>query len=167
MASNQVIENEQWIYQTRPGKEEVGSSHYSKKIVPIGELEDGQVLFQTIYWSVDPYQRIQQAASNTWEEPHPLGQVQGSGTVLKVVSSKNPNFESGQHYLGYTGWQKYVVLQNEQLNSLRNLSPLEEHSLPLSYALGILGMPARTAYFGLIEAGKPKVCFYFTNYFIY
>ncbi|MDP2436025.1 MAG: hypothetical protein Q8P67_09800 [archaeon] len=59
------------------------------------------------YCSVDPYMRIQQAASKTWEDPHPTGQVQGSGTVLRVVHSNVEGVTPGQIFLGYTGWQKY------------------------------------------------------------
>src|SRR3989338_1927519 len=129
MASGTVdlLENEKWIFTSRPMDQEVTASNYSreKEIIHVkDQVKDGQVLLQTIYCSVDPYQRIQQAASKTWEDPHPTGAVQGSGTVLRVILSNNPKYHEGQILLGYTGWQKYVILDDQQLASTRDLSSL-------------------------------------------
>ena len=51
--------------------------------------------------------RIQQSANNTWEEPHPLGTVQGGGAVGEVVASKAPAVAVGAQVYSYAGWREY------------------------------------------------------------
>lgn len=68
-------QNQEWVYVKRPEKE-VTQEHYELRTVPIPVPNDGEVLLKSLYISVDPYQRIQQAARNSWEEPHPLDTVQ-------------------------------------------------------------------------------------------
>jgi NADPH-dependent curcumin reductase CurA len=147
-------QNEEWYYVKRPGTEVVDQSHYELRASAIPELgdEQGFVLLRTLYVSVDPYQRIQQAASDTWEKPHPLNTVQGAGAVLHVIASSSPRFAVGDVVSGYTGWRRYVRVHEDSVHSLKALQDAE---LPVTYALSAAGMPARTAYFGLYEAGKP------------
>jgi hypothetical protein len=140
-----------WVYANRPAGE-VTQEHYELKEEPIPteeQLEEGEILIQTLYCSVDPYMRIQQAASDTWEAPHPLGQVQGGGTVGRILISKYENLNPGDIVTAYTGWREYAKLSGA---SARKLDP---EQAPISYSLGILGMPGRTAYFGFLESGKP------------
>jgi NADPH-dependent curcumin reductase CurA len=71
------------------------------------------------------------------------------GTVSEVVSG-NSQFTVGDIVLGHTGWQTHAISSGK---GLRKINP---EIAPLSYALGILGMPGMTAYFGLKEIGKPQ-----------
>eukprot|EP01095_Lingulamoeba_sp_RSL-Kostka_P017286 TRINITY_DN889_c0_g1_i2.p2 TRINITY_DN889_c0_g1~~TRINITY_DN889_c0_g1_i2.p2 ORF type:complete len:356 (-),score=145.25 TRINITY_DN889_c0_g1_i2:1379-2446(-) len=154
----------QFKYVKRPGNEEVNEEHYKLEEVPIptiDDLQDGEILVKYIYFSVDPYMRIQQSSKNTWEEPFPLNEVQGGGAVGKVVLVKNSDennnnnnddnsdIKVGDYVYSYTGWTEYCVCKG---GSVTKLDP-ESH---LSYALSVLGMPGRTAYFGLLENGNPK-----------
>jgi NADPH-dependent curcumin reductase CurA len=75
--SHLALPQQQWVYVKRPeGDEPIGESHYeyreSVASLP-AELNDGDVFVEALYLTVDPYMRIQQSASNTWEAPHPLG----------------------------------------------------------------------------------------------
>eukprot|EP01104_Vermistella_antarctica_P005331 TRINITY_DN15821_c0_g1_i1.p1 TRINITY_DN15821_c0_g1~~TRINITY_DN15821_c0_g1_i1.p1 ORF type:complete len:365 (-),score=77.91 TRINITY_DN15821_c0_g1_i1:330-1364(-) len=144
--------NKQWIYTKRPESEEVNSEHYTLKetAVDVKDVSDGQLLVQSHYISVDPYMRIQQAASDTWEAPHPLGVVQGSGMSGVVLHSKSPDFKEGDFVYSYSGWQSHPIIDASKATKLN------PEAAPISTALGVCGMPARTAYFGLKEAGKPQ-----------
>ncbi len=144
------LHRRQWIY-TRVPVGRVGPEHYQlheSDWTP--ELAMGELLVEGRIWSVDPYMRINQAQKPTFNEaPHPLGTVQGAGGVGVVLASRAAGFEKGDWVEGSLGWQTHVQLH---ASALRKLDP----SLPPSTALGVLGMPGRTAWFGLMEAGEPK-----------
>src|SRR4029077_19926739 len=72
------------------------------------------------------------------------------GTVGQVVQSNHPGFAAGEFVLGYWGWQEYGVSKG---NGIRKLDPAQG---PLSYALGVLGMPGMTAYVALLDIGRLK-----------
>ncbi len=146
----QTYKNKQWIYVKRP-EQRVSEEHYELRENDLpGELAKNEVIVKAKYISVDPYMRIQQAARNTWERPHPIGTVQGAGVVGQVVASASELFKENDWVLNYQGWQLYAK-QHE-----KDLSKLNPEAAPVSTALGVLGMPGRTAWFGLLEAGKPK-----------
>lgn len=147
-----AYQNRQWIYAHRPDTE-VGKDHYqlTEKAVDDADLMDRHVLVRSHYWSVDPYMRIQQASHDTWEAPHPLGTVQGGGVVGQVLAkgAQVDNLTIGDWVNVYTGWQEYATC------SAADAIRLDPDIAPVTTALGVLGMPGRTAYFGLLEAGKP------------
>ncbi|GJM09235.1 MAG: NADP-dependent oxidoreductase [Lysobacteraceae bacterium] len=142
--------NQRWIYVKRPVAE-VGTEHYERIEQPVdAQLAEGEVLIANRYISVDPYMRIQQSASPNWEAPHPLNQLQQSGVVGQVLLSNSNQFREGDWVGAYTGWELYSRVH---ANALTRLDP---DMAPVSSALGVLGMPGRTAWFGLMEAGQPN-----------
>ena len=143
-------QNQQWIYSKRP-EARVSAEHYELRTVPMpSALSQNEVLIAAQYFSVDPYMRIQQAQRDTYDVPHPLGIVQQGSVVGTVIASSSEKFKVGDWVLSYTGWQKFAICH---ANELQKLNP--EQAAP-STALGVLGMPGRTAWFGLMEAGKPR-----------
>ena len=86
--------------------------------------------------------RSRMTGIRTYADPVNIGQVMVGGTVGQVVQSKNPKFQAGEIFEGYWGWQEYAVSNGEKL---RKLDP---GLAPISTALGVLGMPGMTAYFG-------------------
>jgi len=94
--------------------------------------------------------RIQQAQSDTWEAPHPLYEVQQGGVVGEVILSNYPGIKVGDIVNASYGWQTYGVCKG---NQARKIDP---NWGKISTAIGILGMPGRTAYFGFLEVGKPQ-----------
>ncbi len=144
------IENEQWVYTRRP-EARVGAEHYELRRVALEPgLAANEVLIATRYISVDPYMRIQQAARDTYDVPHPLGIVQRAGTVGQVMASASERFAIGDWVLAYGGWQRFHKSHADELQKL------DPEAAPVSTALGVLGMPGRTAWFGLMDAGRPK-----------
>ncbi len=144
-----MIENKQWIYSERPIGQ-IKEEHYKLKteLIDANSLKNGKIIVEAKYISVDPYMRIQQSAQNTWEKPHPIGVVQGAGMVGQIVASKSTKLKVGDWVNCYTGWQQYAIVSEQDA---RLLNP---EIASVSTALGILGMPARIAYFGLLDAGK-------------
>src|SRR5437870_2133424 len=110
---------------------------------------DGEVLRRTIYLSLDPYMRGRMSDEPSYAKPVNLGDVIVGHTVSQVVESRHPNFRDGDLVTGYDGWQEYAASNG---NDLRKL----DRSVPVSTAIGVLGMPGMTAYVGLLDIGQPK-----------
>ena len=110
---------------------------------------DGEVLARLMYISVDPYLRGRMREGKSYVAPFELGQVIQSGAVGEVVESNSPNFKPGDVVTGMFGWRLYDTANADGLmRVIPGVSP--------STALGVLGMPSLTAYFGLLDIGKPK-----------
>jgi NADPH-dependent curcumin reductase CurA len=116
----------------------------------VPEPGEGQVLLRTVYLSLDPYMRgVMNEVAPVYTSSVPLGQPMVGGTVNRVVLSRHPQFRTGDLVLGSAGWQDYAVSDG------KSLLPLGQMDRP-SLALGGLGMPAFTAYVGLLDIGQPK-----------
>jgi NADPH-dependent curcumin reductase CurA len=112
--------------------------------------DTGQVLLRTLYLSLDPYmRRIMDEIGPVYATSVRLGEPMVGGTVNRVVASKHPQFRAGDLVLGNAGWQDYA------LSGGQDLVPLGEMAQS-SLALGGLGMPAFTAYVGLLDIGRPE-----------
>ncbi|MCP3138586.1 NADP-dependent oxidoreductase [Pyxidicoccus xibeiensis] len=111
---------------------------------------EGQVLLRTLYLSLDPYMRqVMDEIPPVYAPSVRLGEPMVGGTVNRVVASKHPGFRPGDLVLGNAGWQDYVLSEGQDLVSLGELAQP-------SQALGVLGMPAFTAYVGLLDMAQPK-----------
>ena len=112
-------------------------------------LKDGEVLVRTLYLSVDPYMRGRMTDRKSYIAPFALNEVINGGVVGEVVESRSPVFQPGDIVTGMLGWQLYSVAKAEQLRKV------DSELAPVTTALGVLGMPGLTAYFGLLEIGRP------------
>ncbi|MBA4493106.1 NADP-dependent oxidoreductase [Paenactinomyces guangxiensis] len=117
---------------------------------PVPQPEEGAVLIRTLYLSVDPYMRGRMNDRKSYVPPYQLNEVITGGVVGEVVQSKAADLKEGDIVLGNLGWQKYSVTGS---NQVRKINP---DIAPVTTALGILGMPGLTAYFGLLDIGQPK-----------
>src|SRR5579864_9239768 len=117
---------------------------------PVPTPADGQVLLRTIWLSLDPYMRGRMSDAASYAAPVPLGGVMEGGTVSEVVASNNAAFKKGEIVLSRAGWQTHAVSDGQGLNKI------DPKLAPISTAVGVLGMPGMTAYFGLLEIGKPQ-----------
>lgn len=141
--------NRQILLKSRPVGEPT-VENFELVVTEAPEPADGQFLSRTIYLSLDPYMRGRMSGRKSYAEPAEVGQVMIGGTVGQVVASRHPKYDVGDYVVGYDGWQDYGVSSGE---GVRKLDPAQA---PLSYALGVLGMPGLTAYSGLIDVGQPK-----------
>ncbi|MDG0795130.1 NADP-dependent oxidoreductase [Cohnella ginsengisoli] len=117
---------------------------------PVPQPGEGQVLVRSIYLSVDPYMRGRMSAAKSYTEPYRIGEVIEGGVVGEVVESRSDKLKPGDKVLGLLGWQLYGVADADKLRKL------DEQAAPLSAYLGVIGMTGLTAYFGLMDIGKPK-----------
>ncbi|WP_210367896.1 NADP-dependent oxidoreductase [Bacillus sp. REN3] len=114
------------------------------------ELEEGEVLLRTLYVSVDPYMRGRMQDAESYIEPFQLGKVIEGGSIGEVIESKSENFQQGDIAIGMFGWQTHYAAKEKEIRKINpSLAPITTH-------LGILGMTGLTAYFGLMDIGKPK-----------
>ena len=117
---------------------------------PIPDLRDGQVLIRVLWLSLDPYERGRMNEGQSYASSVPIGATMVGGAVGKVVSSRRADLTVGEYVEGGLGWQSYAVSEGH------NLRRIDPDTAPLSTALGVLGMPGLTAYFGLLEVGRPE-----------
>ena len=117
---------------------------------PVPQPGEGEVLVRTIWLSLDPYQRGRMRANHPYATPMDLGQVIVGGVVGRIVESRTPTSKVGEIVEGPLGWQEFAVSDG---GNLRRVDP---GLGPLSTALGVLGMPGMTAYFGFLEIGRPR-----------
>ena len=110
----------------------------------------GQMLLRTIYLSLDPDLRGRMNAGPSYARPVEVGEVMEGRAVAEVVESNLPNYRPGDVVFAPTGWQEYALSDGKET---RKLDPALG---PVSYALGVLGMPGLTAYAGLLTIGQPK-----------
>ena len=117
---------------------------------PVPEPGPGEFVARMLYVSVDPYMRGRMNDVKSYAPPVQIGEVMGAGAVGKVVASQNPQFQAGDVVEGFFGWQQFGVSNG---TGVRKIDPT---LAPVSTALGVLGMPGLTAYFGLLDIGKPR-----------
>jgi len=118
-----------------------------EKLAPVN---DGEVLVQAEWFSVDPYMRVYMSA-------YPLNSQLIGYQVAKILESKSPGFPVGKYLFAHLGWRTHTVFNPVTQTDGRAVYLLPElGSLPRSIALGTLGSTGNTAYFGLLEILRPK-----------
>ena len=136
--------NRRFVLASRPYGIPTAES-FRLETTPIPEPGDGEALVRTLWLSVDPYMRwaIRGARTN-------VGEVVTAEVVGEVAATASPAVAVGQIVVGRIGWQAYGTLAADQL---RVIDPA---IAPIQTGVGILGMPGLTAYFGLLEVGRPR-----------
>ncbi len=114
----------------------------------IPEIADGEILVRNLYMSVDPYMRSRMNDAKSYVAPFQIGKVLEAGVVGEVVKSRNPKFSEGDMVVGMLGWENYTASDGT------GLLTVDRAAAPLSYYLGVLGMPGMTAYAGLVDVAN-------------
>ena len=117
---------------------------------PIPVPAAGEILVRTLFLSVDPYMRGRMNDVKSYAPPFKLGEVLVGGVVGQVMQSHLAQFQKGDMVEGYLGWQEY------SLSDGKGVRKIDPQLAPISTALSVLGMPGLTAYFGLLDIGKPQ-----------
>jgi NADPH-dependent curcumin reductase len=141
------MENKRVLLASRPAGE-VSEDTFRIDAVPLQQPGDGEVLVKNLWLSLDPYMRGRMSDAKSYVKGVDIGEVMVGQTVGEVVDSRHPELKKGDKVLTQLGWQQYGVA--------KEVTRLDEKRAPLSYYLGVLGMPGMTAYFGLKEIGQPK-----------
>ena len=112
--------------------------------------QDGEVLVEVHYISLDPYMRGRMDDAKSYAKPVNVGDTMEGGAVGQVIASKSDNFLVGDFVFGQLGWATHGCTHETML---RKLDPM---LAPITTALGVLGMPGFTGWYGLNEFGRPK-----------
>jgi NADPH-dependent curcumin reductase CurA len=127
-----------------------GLDNFSTVDTDVPQPNDAEVLVRTLYISVDPYLRGRMREGRSYVPPFEIGEVISSGVVGEVVESRSPGFQPGDIVTGMLGWRLYNVAKANELRKI------DSRIAPVTTALGVLGIPGLTAYFGLLDIGQPK-----------
>ncbi|GMY13809.1 2-alkenal reductase (NADP(+)-dependent) [Fagus crenata] len=112
----------------------------------------GAILVKNLYLSCDPFMRGRMRDfQGSYIPPFVPGQALEGFGVYKVIDSDNPDFKPGDLYSGLTGWEEYSLIHRPQ-----QFRKIQADDIPLSYHVGLLGMPGFTAYVGFFEVCTPK-----------
>ncbi|MFB0829566.1 NADP-dependent oxidoreductase [Brevibacillus laterosporus] len=141
--------NNQILLSSRPiGVPTRDNFTFIKSSIP--EVNDNQLLIRTLYLSVDPYMRGRMNDQKSYIPPFQLDQVITGGVIGEVIETKSSEFQVGDVVLGLLGWQNYSVVDAGEVQKI------DTNIAPITTALGVLGMPGMTAYFGLLDIGQPQ-----------
>lgn len=145
---NEKNSNRQVILQARPkGMPDI--SNFSIKEAHLPKPQEGEVLVRSLYFSVDPYMRGRMNDGASYIAPFEIGQPLTGGVVGRVEESCFPELKEGDIVQGMLELSDFSLAKGA---ALQKLNP---DLAPISTALGVLGMPGMTAYFGLLDIGKP------------
>lgn len=121
---------------------------FVEKTVPA--LQDEDILLKTLYLSVDPYMRGRMQDAKSYIAPFQLNKPINGGIVAEVVDSKSLEFKKGDIVYGHLNWAEYIVTK------AKGLQKVDPSVAPITTRLGVLGLTGLTAYFGLLDIGKPQ-----------
>ena len=119
---------------------------------PLPELGEGEYLVRNVYLSIDPTQRIWIREEESYLPPVEVGAVMRSGAIGTVVESRNEAFPVGAMVTGLLGWQEYAHCGGLDGLGGNAVPP----GLPMRQLMGVLGATGVTAYFGMLEIGRPQ-----------
>jgi hypothetical protein len=125
-------------------------SDFGLAFAPLHPPATGEVLVRSIFLSLDPYMRARMNAADSRALSVAIGEVMAGAAVGYVLESEDSDFLVGDVVEGMLGWQEFVVIAGREL---RKIDPAVA---PISTALGVLGVPGLTAYFGLLDICHPQ-----------
>jgi NADPH-dependent curcumin reductase len=141
--------NRKWLLAERPaGSDFERCFRLSEEPAP-EDLADGEILVRNLVFSIDPTQRGW-IARDSYLPAVKVGDVMRSITAGRVEQSRNPDYAAGDLVAGMFGWQDYAVVRADSRPT--KLLP----GVPLELAMSVLGVTGITAYFGMLDVGRPK-----------
>jgi NADPH-dependent curcumin reductase CurA len=117
---------------------------------PVGAPEDGEFLVRVDYLSLDPAMRSWMNPGRSYVPPVEIGEVMRAAGIGTVTSSRHPGYVEGDAVYGTFGVQNYAI------STGRGVSKVDLSLAPAPVHLGALGISGLTAYFGLLDVGKPQ-----------
>jgi NADPH-dependent curcumin reductase CurA len=126
----------------------LGPEHFKLTEAAIPEPRDGEALLRVRYISLDAANRAWMHGA-TYRSAVEANSVMAGGAIAEVVSSKSPDLKAGDIVFGDTGWQDYAALPAKHLTKMPRIEPM-------THLLSVYGIAGLTAYFGLLDVGKPS-----------
>ena len=145
------LTNRQWRLAARPtGMVDDSCFRWTEEPAP-SVTADGELVVRNLYLSMDPTQRGWMSY-DTYLPAVAIGEVMRSSSVGRIVESRDPAWAVGDVVMGMFGWQDYALVKTATAARLMKLPP----GVPIELAMSALGVTGITAYFGLLDVGKPK-----------
>ncbi|RUS34580.1 hypothetical protein BC938DRAFT_479628 [Jimgerdemannia flammicorona] len=158
--------NTQVIFRKVPTTYPVKGEHLEVARMPFSpdtiELAPGDFILKNLVLSVDPYMRVRMridtnpVKAKSVSDPVPINGVMTGGGIGLVIRSNNERFSVGDYAEGMIGWEEYTVVRSNKADSFQLRNDAKNSGLPLTYYVGVLGMPGITAYIGLLKIGDAK-----------
>ncbi len=127
------------------------AEHFEIGETPVPAADRGQIVVRNRFLSVDPAMRGWVNAAANYSRPVGIGEVMRSFAVGEIVESQHPDYRAGDIVTGMFGWQEYALSDGSHVTR-----KVTETDLPVSLALGALGLNGVTAYWGLLGVGLPR-----------
>src|SRR5713226_107327 len=153
LTANVAQTNRQLKLQSRP-KGLLAPGDLQLAEAPLPSLADGQALARVKYLSIDPTMRNWMADRHSYMPPVAIGEVMRSFGLAEVVESRHKEYSKGDKIVGLTGLQEYVIVDGKEKRGFQKVPPVP--FIADTAFLGVLGLNGVTAYFGMMEIGKPQ-----------
>jgi NADPH-dependent curcumin reductase CurA len=140
--------NRQIVLEQLPQGAKLGPEHFRLAQAAIPEPGEGEVLLRTRYISLDAANRAWMQGA-TYRAALNSGEVMAGGALAEVAASNAAHLAPGDLVFADTGWQDYAVLPAKRLQKLPAMDPV-------THLLSVYGVAGLTAYFGLLECGRPQ-----------
>jgi NADPH-dependent curcumin reductase CurA len=144
-----VIESRAWVL-ARHIKERPTVDDFRLEPARIPEPGEGEIQVRTLYASVDPGALSRLGGVASYAPPLPIGDAMISAAVGEVLASGDSRFAPGDRVVGGWGWREHAVVK------AKTARKVEAGAWPVSAELGVLGIPGLTAWFGILDLGKPR-----------
>ena len=145
--------NRQWVLADRPVDRAVRESDFRLVEAPVPVPGRGEFLVRTLYLSVAPVMRHYMLDGGGIEAPLAIGEVMRGRGVGQVIASNHPDYAPGDYVQGKLGWQEYSVSDGSPYFMMYKI---RQRLVPVSTAIGVLGVTGFTSYLGLVDIGQPK-----------
>jgi NADPH-dependent curcumin reductase CurA len=145
----EALKNHQVRLAARPvGTPKRSDWNFTEEAVP--DPREGELVVKISHISLDPAMRGWMNDAKSYIRPVGIGEVMRAGGAGRVLASKHPGFKEGDEVAGNFGVQEYAVSDG------KGVRKVDTRFAKLETYLGVLGMPGMTAYFGLLDIGKPQ-----------
>ena len=151
----QNVVNRRWLLKQYPeGMPTL--DNWTMDAQPVPDPGPGQILVKAKWLSVDPYMRGRMSPATNYTKGVEIGEVMQGGGVGEVVASNHPKWKAGDIAESMSfGWQEWSVLTPD-VPGPAGVNRIDPNFAPIESSLSWLGMPGLTAYFGLLELGRPR-----------
>jgi NADPH-dependent curcumin reductase CurA len=142
--------NRQWTLVKRPEGDDFADALKWQE-TPKPAIAEGQALVRSLYLSLDPANRLWMKEEPSYIPPVPLGGPMWGGVIGVVEATATPAYAVGEIVTGLGGWADYKVIGPNEMSKITALP-----GVPLTAWMSVLGATGLTAYFGLLDVGKPR-----------